>query len=550
MDAKVANGQVSMGFTWANPAGAAVFRRGDAIWVVFDTPATLDVANAPKGVKPLNGVQAFKGADYAALRIDADPDTPIFVGAIGNTWTISLGPGPQSQPSIIRVSRDAAGGPATLKAPVAGATRVIHMPDPMAGDVVTVVTALGPAKGMPSRRDYVDAALLPSIQGLAVEPMVGDLTVERDGEIVRISREGGLTLSPAWAVRDKEEAQLGSPQPAAMPALINPDWARTGSGGFLSRYDRLLSAATVESGRKDREAPVAARMALARFLVGSELSYEAIGVLGDLAREHPEMLDDPEFRGLRGVARVQARRFAEADADFSSPALADDPSTSLWRGYVNSQLAHYADARAQFLKGTQAYGAFAPIWKARFARADAQAALAQGDLVGADNRIQMALQETVTPEERLMDRLVQARVIELQGHKDRALRIYTAASRAPIDAISAPATLRATQIKLELGQVSPAQAANVFDGLRYRWRGDATELETIRALGQLYLSQGRYREALEALRSAGNRLPDLPEATQLKAAPRSAWPTGWSRCRRWVSSTTSRSWLRSAPTAT
>ncbi|HLZ85015.1 MAG TPA: endoglucanase, partial [Caulobacteraceae bacterium] len=64
---------------------------------------------------------------------------------------------------------------------------------------------------------------------------------------------------------------------------------------------------------------------------------------------------------------------------------------------------------------------------------------------------------------------------------------------------------------------TPLQAATVFDGLRYRWRGDATELETIRALGQLYLSQGRYREALEALRSAGTRLPDLPEALQLSS---------------------------------
>ncbi|MBP8248366.1 MAG: endoglucanase, partial [Phenylobacterium sp.] len=33
---------------------------------------------------------------------------------------------------------------------------------------------------------------------------------------------------------------------------------------------------------------------------------------------------------------------------------------------------------------------------------------------------------------------------------------------------------------------------------------------------QLYLDQGRYREALEALRSAGKRLPDLPEALQLQ----------------------------------
>ena len=48
--------------------------------------------------------------------------------------------------------------------------------------------------------------------------MADDLSVEREGEIVRISRAGGLTLSPAWAVRDKEEARLGG-GPQAVPVL-------------------------------------------------------------------------------------------------------------------------------------------------------------------------------------------------------------------------------------------------------------------------------------------------------------------------------------------
>jgi len=519
MAAKTGNGQTQLAFTWANPAGAAVFRRGDAIWVVFDAPATLDVSSAPKGVRPLRSIQAFKGADHAALRIVTDPDAPVFVASQGSTWTISLGPGPQAQPSIVRVSRDPAGGPATLKAPVAGATRVINLPDPAVGDTLTVVTALGPPKGVPSRRDFVDAVLLPSIQGLAVQPLADNVSVQRDGELVRISRAqaAGLTLSPAWATRDREEAQLGAPQPAIMPAIIPAEWANVGSVGFLRRYDSLLAAATVEGGNKDRQAPVAARMGLARFLVASELSYEAIGVLNALAREHQEMLDDPEFRALRGVARTLARRYAEADADFSSPSLADDPSTALWRAYVNTQIAQYPEARAQFARGVEAYGLMPPLWKARFARADAQAALAQGDLVAAEGRIQMSLEEKVPAEEQLRSRLIQARIIELRGFQDRALRVYKAIATAPIDSVAAPAVLRATQIRLQLGQINAVQAASVFDGLRYRWRGDSTELETIRALGQLYLGQGRYREALEALRSAGVRLPDLPEAQQLQA---------------------------------
>ncbi|WP_254498687.1 tetratricopeptide repeat protein, partial [Salmonella enterica] len=49
-----------------------------------------------------------------------------------------------------------------------------------------------------------------------------------------------------------------------------------------------------------------------------------------------------------------------------------------------------------------------------------------------------------------------------------------------------------------------------------RWRGDGVELEVIRALGKLYIDQGRYREALEVLRSAGRQLPDRPEAVALQ----------------------------------
>ena len=59
MDAKLVNGQVMLTFPWANPNGAAVFRRGDAIWVVFDAPADLDVSKAPRGLRQFSKVQSF-----------------------------------------------------------------------------------------------------------------------------------------------------------------------------------------------------------------------------------------------------------------------------------------------------------------------------------------------------------------------------------------------------------------------------------------------------------------------------------------------------------
>ncbi len=516
MASEITGAQVKLRFDWANPAGAAVFRRGEAVWIVFDAAATLDLSKAPRGVSQYRSVQAIRGRDYSAVRIVMPRTTPIAVVGEGSSWTLVLGPGPRTEPGKITVERDDESAEAALTAVLAGATASVWLDDPAVGDRIAVVTALAPSKGLSSRRDFVEMALLPTLQGLAIEPYATDLKVVADGDLVRIGRPSGLALSSASAGARKVDAAAGAPQAASMPALMNDDWAQTGPGGFMARYAALTDAASAE-GAKGATAPIEARMALARFLVGAELSYEAIGVLNATARQQESVMGTPEFRGLRGIARTMAGREKEAESDFGVAILGSDPSAAVWRGYLAARGGQWADARARFVEGAMAVSQFSPVWKARFLRSDAEAALELGDLTAAEARINEALAETLPAAEQLAARLIQARLFEAQGRKKGALGVYLAISRAPLDQLAAPALLRATRVKQELGQITAAQAAGAYDGLRYRWRGDATELETIRTLGQLYLGQGRYREALEALRSAGTRLPDLPQAVQLQA---------------------------------
>lgn len=514
--AEIAGPQVSLRFDWAKPAGAAVFRRGEAIWIVFDAPATLDIAKAPKGVSQYSKIQAFKGRDYSAVRLVAPRSMPVAVVGEGASWTLRLGPGPRDEPGKITVQRDSEAAEAALTAVVAGATAPIWLDDPAVGDRIAVVTALSPAKGLTARRDYVEMALLPTFQGLAIEPYATDLQVLVEGDLVRIGRPSGLALSPASVTaRVADAGESGAPKAAGMPGLIDDTWAKTGPGGFMPRYAALTEAAA-EEGAKGKDASTEARMALARFLIGAELAHEAIGVLNATARERGTIAGEAEFRGLRGISRVMAGRDKEAETDFASPVLGDDPSIAVWRGYLAARNGQWSDARAKFQQGAIAIGQFSPVWKARFLRADAEAALELGDLAAAQRRIDEALKETLPSAEQLAIRLVQAKLFEKQGSPKRALGLYTAIGTAPLDQLATPALLRATALKLELGQITPVQAAAAYDGLRYRWRGGATELETIRTLGQLYLAQGRYREALEALRSAGTRLPDLPQAVALQ----------------------------------
>lgn len=512
-----ADAQAKLTFDWAAPAGAAVFRRGEAVWVVFDTPARLDISKLPAATARYTKIQVFKGADYSALRIVTPTGQPYAAEGQGGQWSVSLGAGLDATPDAIKVARDESVSPATLTAVLAGVTHAVWVNDPAVGDRLLVAPALAPSKGLPSRREYVEMALLPSAQGLAAETYAGDLMVSVDGDLLRIGRPKGLVLSPLSASSPPLEVAAGAPQPMAMPALIDlENWPKTGSGGFLARYNALQGAIPAASEGEDKNGDIGARMALARFLVGSGMSYEAIGVLNAAARKHQTLLGDAEFRGLRGVARVMANRFAEADADFSSPVLADDPSSAQWRGYISAQAGDWADARQKFAGGGRALDLFPALWRARFQHAQAEAALGTGDLVGAAGLIDAALKQPKIPIEDQLDiRLTQARMFEIKGEKSRALRMFQAIAKAPIDRIAAPAMLHATQLRLAKGQIDAATAADQLNQLRFRWRGDGVELETIRGLGKLYVDQGRYREALEVLRSAGNQ-SDRPEAIALR----------------------------------
>ena len=501
-------------FGWRAPLGAAVFRRGDTVWMVFDSRAKLDLSVVPRTIPGVRRIEAVSGADYSALRIQAPATTLAAASAQGAMWTLSLGPALATQPQGVVLKRDQADGPATLNVLMPGSTGVFWIDDPSAGDRIAVVTALAPAKGLDQRRALVDAIMLPSSHGLAIQPLADDLAVKADGDIVNIGRPKGLALSSSTAElrRLAPKPDLVLPTAAALPGLIDfAGWSKTGPGGYPARYSRLLAAADDEAG-KGKDGGVQARLGLARFLIGEQLSFETIGVLNLLAKGNPAILSDAEFRGLRGAARAMAGRYKDAQADFSAPAVASDPASALWRGYVSTKVGDNAGAREQFARGRSALAQFTPEWRARFARVDAEAALALGDLAAAGEALARAAAEPAPGDETDAIRLAQGRLAEAVKQTDQALTFYDQAGKSHYGAVSAPALLHAVQLRLDTGKVKPADAAAELDMLRYRWRGDATELDTVRALGHIYLSQGRYREALEALRSAGHNSPDQPGA--------------------------------------
>jgi tetratricopeptide (TPR) repeat protein len=508
--------RVSLSFDWPTPVGAAVFRRGKAVWVVFDTAARLDMPAAGR-MGPVADARWTAGADHVAVRIAAPEELAVSATARGSTWTVTVGGQPVAVEGVA-IDRQDDGEP-VLVARMAGATRAVWLTDPLAGDRFAAVTALAPGKGFADRRRTVDLALLPTAHGLAVETLASDLAVQAEGDLVTLSRPGGLTLSPPSAALEAASAEVGAPQKAKYPALILAEWADAGQGGFSARYRQLQDAAVRESmaAGDDPRAPAGARFALARFLVGSGLGYEAVGVLNSIVAQAPNMAGEPELRGLRGAARASIGRMEEAQGDFASAAVASDPASAVWRGYIASTQGDWVSARQAFAAGASAVDEFPAPWRARFGAAHAMAALETGELEAARALLAYSFSQNAPAADQLTARLVQARLFELDGQSDRALAVYAAIGRAPLDAVAVPAKLGVVRLSLAKGTMKADTAAKELEGLRWRWRGDATELAVIRQLGQLYLSQGLYREALTALKGAGPNLSRLEGAAEIRS---------------------------------
>jgi len=543
--AEIKGQQTIMRFDWSGPVGAAVFRRGEAVWAVFDHAARMQM----KG-EGLNGARWAAGPDFTAVRIPVEPGQAVAARAEGSTWVVTIG-GTAPAPSGVDIERDDA-VKASLTARMAGATRTVWLTDPMIGDRFAAVTALAPGKGLKAGRRTVDAGFLPTAHGLAVETPTDDLSVTADGDLVTVTRPRGLTLSSPTAGLEQAAEGADAPRAASRPALIPADWsADAGEGGFIARHRALQDAAERESGRaaEDPRAPIEARLAYARFLVGHGLGFEAVGVLNALIKQTPAMQGVAEVRGLRGAARASIGRFNEAEADFSSGALAGDPSTKVWQGYIAAQQGDWTNARRLFAAGAGVVDGFAPEWRARFGAAHAMAAVETGDADAARELLAYVFsQPNVSAPDQLTARLVQARLFELDEKPERALAVYKAVARAPLDGIATPARLGVIKLEMATGTLKADSAAAQLEALKWRWRGDATELAVIRTLGELYLSQGRYREALTTLKTAGPKIVTLSGGDRLQAdldnafpAPCSwkARPTACSRCRRWPCSSTS-----------
>ncbi|MFN3834583.1 MAG: hypothetical protein ACK4NO_01645 [Glycocaulis sp.] len=483
-------------FEWAHLPGIAVFRRSGAYWVVFDASASLDMTEltgAPR--RHITAHDVYSGADYSAVRIETPDATQADLSAAGASWTLSLRDAVDEPPASVRVSRETPlNQPARIRISHDGARSARRVEDPVAGDTLFVLTADGEKRGMITPYRLVEASFLPSVHGVAIQPAADDLElVVRPGG-ADLTRPGGMVLSRA-SMPGVGTASVAQP---TSPAFLDLEGWR-GEAGFIPGLQAVQRHAS--SGEPD------ALLALARFYLAWQLAPEALAAAQLAAEARPGFEDAPEMRALMGVAHLMTGREARAENFLSSSVLNQDPVIQPWRGLAAARRQDWAEARRRFDEGASPLYYFDPVWQARIRAAHARAAIETND-VGAARAI-LALMDNDEPDLQATAEAeyVVARVDALSGDTQRAVERFAALSRSPWEPIQAQALLEKLRLQIAGGLITTPDAAEELEGLRYRWRGDATELEAARMLGELYASAGRYHDALHVMQAARHRQP-------------------------------------------
>jgi tetratricopeptide (TPR) repeat protein len=491
---KMQGENLELRFPFTSPTPAAVFRRADVLWLVFDTDADIklaELANDPSHNIKNATVTRLRDASVVRIRLERPKLTSVTME--GGTWVIGIGSQITAPTRALAITRNGTtASEATATVTIGDPRRVHRLEDPDVGDTLLAVTALAPARGFINGQEFVEFRMLVSAQGIVIQPLADDLSVALSPDRVTLSRPSGLTLS--GLVLQPEQAPADD-----RPNVVNLDlWTFDRKDGFGKHESQLLfsAAKATESQR------LAARVDLARFYLAWERSAEAKGVLDLALKDNPPSAADPIPLVLRAVANLMLGRPQEALKDLANPIVGNQFDAPLWRAWAYARLSRWADANEGFRDVDSRVARLPVELQRKVLREVIRVAIEIGDVAGAVNAMHEFEILGVPHELEPIMSVYNGEVAERLGHIQDALQSYQSAADSWDRFAAAQGQLRGIKLQNSLGKLARIAAIDDLETLTTIWRGDDTEIKALKLLAHFYTQEGRYRDAFHVMRIA------------------------------------------------
>jgi len=493
---------VRIAFPFEADTPAAVFRRGDVVWMVFDSAQP--VTAPPKSdalASVASNFEVVSAGETKVIRMDLAADRLATLGSQGKAWVLSLGDTLLTPTEPLELDRRVDGeGLYQITADLERPGKVHEFVDPVVGDKLEVVTAYPPARGVTRNLDYVDFSTLRSVHGLVIRPTHEGVGINIESRLAVIHATSGLTVSSIDSKRPPlTGAEAVRERFIDLGVLEQPDPLK-----FSAERDALL-VATSEAHGRDLDA---ARLKLAQYLVGNRFGMEALGVLRVLDENLKTTTLKKMVQMTLAIANTEADRPTDALAILNTAAMADDVDALLWRTIARAEAYDYQGARSDALASEAALDRYPPWVRSRFLLAATRAAVESGDMPLANRYIGMVDVARLDPEETSLLRLLSARVDEAEGHLQEALDGYGQVITADFRPTRAEAIYRTLVVLDRAGTLDLDKATETLAAEAMLWRGGPLEANMQKLLAELYFRRGDYRLGFETARQAALFHPD------------------------------------------
>ncbi len=504
--------QLTFRFDFTEPVAAATFRRGGAVWIVFDTPMTVDTA----GLQLQAGEGAFEILQFpnengTVLRIRTSQRYNPAVSRDGLAWIFNLAPRqmtPQAALDVTAQPNSPVGARVFIPVPEPG--RAISVTDPNIGDNFVVVPVIPLGQAIGRRYTYPQFNIQVSAQGVVINPLIDDLRVRPLRQGIEIGGSGVRLAITNVSADAAAHAQLAATRTMvlALEGLAKYYVPTSEFRVARRRYESQVSA----SNDRDR---ANARLELAKFFFANGYAPETLGVVKVAIDDIPLLEDDPSIRILRGGANFLMGRYDEALNDFTHESLVGNDEGRLWAAATNAVIGdRIGSARDLRFTGSIARD-YPRALKMPLGILIAEVSAETGDGQGAKLFFEALNLENPRPAEEAMLKYAEGKLHELDGDFDSAIAAWEEVLAGDHRPSRARARVARTEMLLKLRRIDHREAIEEYEKLRFAWRGDRREFSNLRRLGSLYLDEGFYREGLSTLKSAATHFREFPEAPEI-----------------------------------
>jgi tetratricopeptide (TPR) repeat protein len=490
------------------------------VWIVFSKPTVLDFTVVDEQFPELKGlITPVRAPGASAMRIPLGDYTGITTTRDDNAfeWRVTLSRALQQPAAPLRVAINTQPPlPPHVFLPVIENAETLKIKDPDAGDTLLVVPIFKPGEAVWPARRFVEFGLLPSAQGVAVQPFADDVSVTGARNGLRIMSERATNLSPDLpdVATDKPVVDASKTADGNVTLFPYEKWKADAVLPLRDHVEMLMHAI----GDTDNPADTSPlRLKLAQRYLVEGMNVEALAVLEHIRRTDANYYTREHLSALTGAASFLMYRFGDAAEAFASPELQGYPEVGYWRNMLGELLGTPGQPFG-YLANNDAYiSKYPPQFRQRLAIAAADRAISSGDYNGAFRILDTLREDNLFEPVSDYTNFLLAKIAVETGKVKEGLEMWQGLAQNlanPFVRARAEFSLIGQQLKMQT--VDREQAIDRLERLRLAWRGDSLEMSVLGFLGDLYEEKQDYVNALKVWRDLSSQYRNTVLAGQVQ----------------------------------